>query len=68
MTYENAQYRKERCRLQLLGSEPFDRALHVVRAVFGFRGKRPRRLVARSDVDAAEEDGMEFHFDIVLLQ
>jgi len=64
---KNAQDREERCRFQFFGAEPFDGAFEIVWAVLGFRGKGPWRFVARGDVDAAQEDGMEFDFDIVLL-
>jgi len=33
---------------------------------FRFRGKSPRGFIAASDVDAAEEDGVDFDFDAVL--
>lgn len=65
-THENAQDGEEGRGLQGFRPEPFDRAFEVVRAVLCFGRQRPRRFVARGDVDAAEEDRVEFDFDVVL--
>lgn len=65
-THENAQDGEKGRGLQLLGPEPFDRALEVVGPVFRFGGEGPRRFVPRADVDAAEEDGVELDFYVVL--
>lgn len=65
-THENAQDWEEGRRLQFLGSEPFNCSLHVVWTVFGLCWDFPWRSVPRSDVDAAEENGVKLYFDVVL--